>query len=128
MVKWKTYQGVSKSFAIYCGTRYCLPAGNGTDALELALRVIVDSQFSQEAEVISVANAGGYTTTACRLMGVTPVYADIISETQLINPVSLINCISERTRCIVLTYLYGGAIDVSGIKKYLSAKVIVIFL
>ena len=110
----------SESFANFCGAKYCLPVGNGTDALELALRAIIDDQ--NETEVITVANAGGYTTTACRLVGTTPVYADIISETQLINPASLLNCLSEHTQAIVITHLYGSAVDVNNIRSMVNSK------
>ena len=62
----------AESFAHYCGAEYCVPVANGTDALEIALRAVsMDVDDLASAEVINVANAGGYTTIACRLLGVT---------------------------------------------------------
>ena len=66
----------AKAFAEYCGAQYCLPVANGSDALELSLRAVL-GENAAEAQVITVANAGGYTSAACRLIGATPVYVDI---------------------------------------------------
>src|SRR5262245_31182071 len=58
------------AFARYCGTAHCVAVANGTDALELALRAL---GVKADDEIITVANAGGYTTAACRAIGATPV-------------------------------------------------------
>lgn len=112
----------SESFASYCHSRYCLPLANGTDALELSLRVLIDPNEIQESEIITVANAGGYTSTACRLLGLTPVYADVDEQTQLIDLDSLANCLSNRVKAVVLTHLYGNTIDVNKVRKILEDR------
>lgn len=113
----------SKSFSDYCGAEHCLPLANGTDALELALRVLVASEEVQDrGEIITVANAGGYTSTACRLVGLTPVYADVDEQTQLIDLDSLVNCLNTKVKAVVLTHLYGNAINVVEVRKILDAK------
>jgi dTDP-4-amino-4,6-dideoxygalactose transaminase len=48
------------AFAEFVGTDHALGIGNGTDGLELALRA---AGVEPGREVITVANAGGYTTT-----------------------------------------------------------------
>src|SRR5437868_4130227 len=53
-------------FAAYCGTSYCISVGNGTDALEIALRAL---DVRPGDRVATVANAGGYSTTAIRAIG-----------------------------------------------------------
>jgi len=50
---------------------------NGTDALEIALRAL---EIEGGDEVITVPNAGGYSTTACNLVGAVPVYVDVDPE------------------------------------------------
>src|SRR3954453_14573925 len=52
-----------ESFAAFCGVSHCVGVGNGTDALELALRAVGIGPGDQ---VVTVANAGGYGTTAIR--------------------------------------------------------------
>src|SRR5262249_49850784 len=52
-----------REFAAYCGAAACVAVGNGTDALELALRAL---DVGEADEVTTVANAGGYATTAIR--------------------------------------------------------------
>ncbi len=90
-------------FADYCGRKYAVACGNGTDALELALRA---SGVGPGDEVITVANAGGYTTTACQVLGATPVYVDINHRLSM-EPATLLHAMSEKTRAIVVTHLYG---------------------
>jgi dTDP-4-amino-4,6-dideoxygalactose transaminase len=50
-----------RDFAIYCGIANCISLANGTDALEFSLRAL---DVRADDEVITVANAGGYTTAA----------------------------------------------------------------
>ncbi len=56
-------------FAAYIGCPFATAVGNGTDALEIALRV---AGVGAGDEVVTVANAGGYTTTACIGIGAHP--------------------------------------------------------
>ena len=109
-----------QSFAHYCGASYCVTLANGTDALEIALRALLDNQSDSEVEVITVANAGGYSSTACRLVGVTPVYADIEVNTHLVDIESIIRCLSKKTKVVIVTHLYGGVVDVEKIRKRLN--------
>lgn len=111
----------SEAFAAYCGTDYCLPVANGTDALELALRGVLGERGEDSGgEVITVANAGGYTTTACRIVGAIPVYADIDEGSQLLSMQSLENCIGPKLKAVVVTHLYGGVVDVLQVRKVLE--------
>ena len=113
----------SQAFAVYCGTEYCLPVANGTDALELALRAVLpEPNIGDTSEVVTVANAGGYSTTACRLVGAVPVYADIEMTNQLMCPHSLANCLGPKVKAVILTHLYGGVINVEQIRHVLKEK------
>src|SRR5262245_15715410 len=75
-------QEFETAFARYCGTAHCVAVANGTDAIELALRAL---GVKPGDEVITVANAGGYATTACRAIGATPVYVDVECSTCQLN-------------------------------------------
>ena len=50
-------------FAAYCGTAQCIGVANGTEALEIGLRAL---SIGPGDEVVTVANAGMYSTTAIR--------------------------------------------------------------
>jgi aminotransferase EvaB len=90
-------------FASYCGASECVAVGNGTDALEIALRA---ANIRAGDEVATVANAGMYSTTAIRAIGATPLYVEIASDL-LISPEALSSAIGPSTRAIIVTHLYG---------------------
>lgn len=111
------------SFAEFCGTTFCLPVANGTDALEISLRASIDTNIQNaDSEVIIVGNAGGYSSIVCRLVGVTPVYADIELESQQISIASVANCLGPKVKAIIVTHLYGVSVDVMEIRKMLDKK------
>lgn len=86
-------------FSRYCGTSFCAGVGNGTDALELALRAL---GVGPGDRVATVANAGMYSTTAILACGATPVYIEIDPRTMLMDPAAL-----EASAAIIATHLYG---------------------
>ena len=106
------------AFADYVGATHCIPVSNGTDAIELALKA--SGCKTPGGEVITVANAGGYTTTAARSVGLVPVYADIEEPTQVMSVASAMGCVSERTGVVVATHLYGNTVDVVELRRRLN--------
>lgn len=104
-------------FARWCGVAHCIPVGNGTDALELALRAL---GVEIGDEVITVANAGGFATAACRLVGATPVWIDVRADSLSIDPNWVVKAVGKRTKVIIATHLYGILADVSGIRRALE--------
>lgn len=109
------------AFARYVGVDHCIGVANGTDALELAIRALVRVRRPSGREVVTVANAGGYSTTACLLTGLVPVYADIREDTQLASIESVAACVSADTALVIATHLYGGAVDVPALRDALAA-------
>jgi dTDP-4-amino-4,6-dideoxygalactose transaminase len=106
-----------QEFARYCDTSCLITVANGTDALEIALI----AAEAKGREVITVANAGGYTTTACRVIGAIPVYVDIDPETLLISVPSALDAVTPQTVAVVVTHLYGRVADVSALRTGLAA-------
>jgi dTDP-3-amino-2,3,6-trideoxy-4-keto-D-glucose/dTDP-3-amino-3,4,6-trideoxy-alpha-D-glucose/dTDP-2,6-dideoxy-D-kanosamine transaminase len=107
-----------QAFAAYCGAAHCVGLGNGTDALEIMLRAV---GISSGDEVIVVANAGGYATTACLTIGAVPVYVDVNFHDCQIDPATIDEAVGPNTKAIVITHLYGLMSDVSEIRTRLSA-------
>lgn len=108
-------------FARYCGAEHCIGVGNGTDALELALR---SCGVGVGGRVLTVANAGAYSTTAIRAVGAEPVFVDVDEETLLIDPAEVRRQLASprRPSAVILTHLYGRLVpDIEAIARAAKA-------
>ncbi len=112
-------EAFEREFAAYCGAASCIAVANGTDALELALRAL---DIRAGDDVATVANAGGYATTAIGAVGATPVYVDVDDATLLMDPASFARRITARTRAVVVTHLYGRLADVGAIARIANER------
>jgi dTDP-4-amino-4,6-dideoxygalactose transaminase len=104
------------AFARYCSVSHCISVANGTDALELGLRAL---DVQADDEVITVGNAGGYSTGACHAIGATPVYIDVVPSTCQLSAELVEEAVTSKTRAIIVTHLYGLMNDVVGIRDRL---------
>ena len=109
-----------QAFAEFVGVSHVVGVGNGTDALELALRAV---GVNAADEVIMAANAGGYGTCATLSIGAHPVFADVAGDTGLLDPVDVAARVSARTRAVIITHLYGQAADVARLRSLLPADI-----
>jgi dTDP-3-amino-3,4,6-trideoxy-alpha-D-glucose transaminase len=100
-------------WAAYLGVQHCISVGNGTEALHLALRAL---RLQPGDEVLTVANAGGYSAIAARQAGLTPRFCDVDPATRTMSPASLRAAITPRTRAIVPVHLYGQPADIDALK------------
>ncbi len=107
-----------EEFSSYCGVPVCVAVGNGTDALELGLRAL---GVGEGDEVVTVANAGGYSSIAILAAGAHPVYADIDPDTMTMDAVSLHAALSPSTKAIVVTHLYGRMADMPSLTRIADA-------
>lgn len=89
-----------RDFGEYLGTDF-VAVGNGSDALEIALRCL---DIGIGHKVAIAPNAGMYGTLAILNVGATPVFVDVDPETL---------CISGHEDCdaAIVTHLYGQPID-----------------
>ncbi len=101
-------EGFEHEFAAYCGTSYCVAMANGTDALELALRSV---GVGPGDPVATVANAGGYSTSAIRAIGAVPVYVEITADCLNMSPEALGAALTPAVRAVIVTHLYGQMAD-----------------
>ena len=95
-------------FAAYCGVPHCVSVANGTDALEIALRAL---GIGPGDSVATVANAGGYSTTAIRAAGAEPLYIDIDPATMNMSALDLLARLTPQVRAVIATHLYGRMAD-----------------
>lgn len=102
-----------KAFAGLLGASWCVGVANGTEAIELALRAV---GVSRGDEVVTVANAGGYSSTAIRSVGAIPHYVDVSSDNLLIDPGLLSDHVTPQTSAIIVTHLYGQTASMKTIR------------
>jgi dTDP-4-amino-4,6-dideoxygalactose transaminase len=101
--------------AAYLGPTYAIGLANGTDALELALAAV---GVGRGDRVVTVANAGGYTTIAARLLGAVPAYCDIDPLTMQASAETVratLDALDVAPAAIVVTHLYGAMAPVEDI-------------
>lgn len=91
-------------YASFIGTGHCVGVGNGTDALELALRA---TGIGPGDEVIIPANTFIATAEAISLTGATAVPVDVDPVHLLIHPQAVADAITVRTKAIMPVHLYG---------------------
>ncbi|GLS03407.1 aminotransferase [Chitiniphilus shinanonensis] len=112
-------QAFEAEFAQYLGVAGTVAVGNGTDALELALRTL---EVGPGDEVLTVANAGMYASTAIRAIGAVPRYVDIEPQSMQLDLRLLDAAVTPRTRALVLTHLYGRMADAAGALAWARAR------
>jgi dTDP-4-amino-4,6-dideoxygalactose transaminase len=110
-----------QAFAAYCGTGACVGVGNGTDALEIALRALGVGAGDQ---VALCANAAMYSTTATLALGAEPVFVDVLPGEATMDPAQLERVLGEhpRVRAVVATHLYGRLARVGEIAALCAAR------
>lgn len=103
------------NLAAFIGTNFAIAVASGTDALELGLRAI-GIKFGDT--VATVANAGGYSTTALRLIGATPLFIDCDWSGRM-DAEDLCQKLDTHPNvsAIVVTHLYGLSSNVLEIVK-----------
>ncbi|MBF0603828.1 MAG: DegT/DnrJ/EryC1/StrS family aminotransferase [Nitrospirae bacterium] len=105
-------QAFETAFSAYCGVPHCVGVGNGTDALEIALRAL---DVGPGCDVLTVANAGMYSTSAILSCGARPVFVDVDPETYCMDPDALATSLTQKTRAVIVTHLYGLLADMDRI-------------
>lgn len=104
--------GLEEEFARYCGARFAVGVGSGTEALHLAL---LACGVGRGDEVVTVPNTFIATTEAIILTGAKPLFVDIDPESYTINTAQLEGLITEKTKTIIPVHLYGQPADMEPI-------------
>jgi dTDP-3-amino-2,3,6-trideoxy-4-keto-D-glucose/dTDP-3-amino-3,4,6-trideoxy-alpha-D-glucose/dTDP-2,6-dideoxy-D-kanosamine transaminase len=107
----------------YLGVRHAIGVASGTDALALALLGVGCTAGS---EIVTVANAGGYSSVAAAQVGCDVVYADVDPVTLLMTAGTLEVAVGPQTRAVVVTHLYGNVAEPGPIVEFCRARGIAI--
>ncbi len=107
-------QEFEKEFAKYCGAKYAVGVGNGTDALVMAL---LACGIKSGDEVITTAMTFVSTAEAIAQVGATPVFVDIDPKTYTMDPDKLEAAFTVNTKAVIPVHIYGQAADMDEICK-----------
>ncbi|MFI5623814.1 DegT/DnrJ/EryC1/StrS family aminotransferase [Nocardioides sp. NPDC051685] len=106
------------AYAAYVGAEHCVGVGNGTDALELAMRAV---GVRPGGEVIVPANTFIATAEAATRIGAVPVPVDVDESHLLIDAAAVERAITPRTQAIAPVHLFGQAAFVEQLLPLASA-------
>ena len=98
--------------ARYLQVNHVIPCGNGTDALQIALMAL-DLQAGDEIILPSFTYVA--TAEAAALLGLTPVFAEVNPHTFTLDPESVRQAISPRTRALIPVHLYGQTAEMEAL-------------
>ncbi len=96
----------------YLNVAHVIPCANGTDALQIALMAL---DLKPGDEVITPSFTYIATTEVIALLGLTPVFVDVLPDTFCIDPSKIEEAISDKTKVIVPVHLYGQCADMDAI-------------
>ncbi len=111
-----------KEFSQYCGVRYGVGVGSGTDALYLALKVL---GIGEGDEVVTVANSFVATALAVSFTGAKPIFADIEPKSYTMDPNSLELLLKRKgakkkgrkIKAVLPVHLFGHPADMGSIME-----------
>jgi dTDP-4-amino-4,6-dideoxygalactose transaminase len=110
----------AEEFAEFSAGGHVALCGSGTDALYLAIRVLIGSGDGSD-EIITVSNTFCATAEAIVNAGYRPVFVDVDPRTLLMDVHQLTNAISPRTKAILPVHLYGQMVDMRSLTEIAKA-------
>jgi dTDP-3-amino-3,4,6-trideoxy-alpha-D-glucose transaminase len=102
------------AFAAYCGTEHCVGLASGLDALRLGLQA---AGLEAGDEVVVAASTFVATLEAVTQAGGRPVVVDAADEDYNLDPAALEAALTERTRFLMPTHLYGQLADMRSLME-----------
>ncbi|MBK9760385.1 MAG: DegT/DnrJ/EryC1/StrS family aminotransferase [Flavobacteriales bacterium] len=101
-----------KELADYLGVKHVIGCANGTDALQIAMMAL---GLKAGDEIITCSFTFVATVEVVALLGITPVFADVLPGTYNIDPEDIKRKITPKTKAIVPVHLFGQAADMDAI-------------
>lgn len=108
LVQGEAVKEFEDAFSSYLGVKNSVAVSNGTIALDLALKAL---DLQPGDEIISPAFTFIATANSILYQGLRPVFVDVDKRTFNIDPESLTEKITPKTKAIVGVHLYGQPLD-----------------
>ncbi len=112
-----------KGLADYLGVRFCSAVSSGSSANLLAFYALTSPLLGDRAirrgdEVVTV--AAGFPTTVAPILqyGAVPVFADVAAGQYNIDAGQLENCLSGKTKAVMLAHTLGNPFDINAVKTF----------
>lgn len=101
-----------QELATYLGAKHAIGCANGTDALQIAMMAL---GLKAGDEIITCSFTFVATVEVVALLGITPVFADVLPGTFNIDPADIKRKITPKTKAIVPVHLFGQTADMDAI-------------
>jgi perosamine synthetase len=108
-----------EKFSAYIGVRNSIAVSNGTIALDLALKAL---GLQPGDEVISPAFTFIATSNSILYQRLKPVFSDVDPKTFNIDPESLSEKVTPKTKAVVGVHLYGQPFDLKAVQQICEDK------
>ena len=105
-------KALEKEFAEKMGVKYAYACASGSGAVHTAIAAI-DPEPGDEVITTSVTDMGAL--TAILYQSAVPVFADVDPKTWNVTAETIERCISDRTKAIVVTHLFGNPCEMTEI-------------
>jgi perosamine synthetase len=103
---------LEQQFAETLGVQYAYACASGTSAIHTAIAAI-NPEPGEEIITSPITDMGALAPILYQ--GAIPVFADVDPQTCNITARTIAACLSERTRAIIVTHLFGNPCDMEGI-------------
>jgi dTDP-4-amino-4,6-dideoxygalactose transaminase len=107
-----------KRFAEKVGAKHAFACASGSAAIHIAVAAI-DPEPGDEIITTSITDMGGLTPLVYQ--GAIPVFADVDPVTWNVTAQSIERCLSERTKAIIVTHLFGNPCEMKEIMELAKA-------
>jgi UDP-2-acetamido-2-deoxy-ribo-hexuluronate aminotransferase len=101
----------------YVNVKHSIAVSSGTDALLIALMAVGVTNLD---EVVTVPFTWISTAEVIKLLGLKPVFCDVDKDTFNMDPLSLQNVITEKTKVVMPVSIFGQIYEVEKIKKIVN--------
>ena len=105
---------LESSFAEKLGSRHAFACSSGTAAVHCAIAAI-NPEPGDEIITTSITDMGALTPIIYQ--GAIPVFADVDPATYNVTARTIAACISDKTKAIIVTHLFGNPCDMDAIME-----------
>ena len=108
-----------EDFAEWVGAGHAIACTSGSAAMHACIAAL-DLEPGDEVITTPITDMGSL--AAILYCGAIPVFADVDPHTLNITPATVADRLSERTRAVIVTHLFGNPVDVDGVAAAVDAS------